>query len=122
MLSRAFLVVATWLVCGGAATVAWAQMGIRQIADDYRQPTHYSPDDPWTRSAVYRNHVGHFGLFYNCDGEEAKRCSPYICWKSQDNRQCQRGPWSAFLFDLALVQQRIRWGGCQDDRCPPVRH
>lgn len=45
----------------------------------------YRPDDPWTRGRIWLRQTGHFGLFYNCDCEEKKRNSPFICWKKSDS-------------------------------------
>lgn len=41
----------------------------------------YAPGDPQTRSRLFNFQTGHRGAFYNCDGEEDKRNSPYIFWE-----------------------------------------
>ena len=41
----------------------------------------YSPGDPQTRSRLYNFQTGHRGAYYNCDGEEDKRNSPFIFWE-----------------------------------------
>ena len=48
------------------------------------KPFQYSPDDPWKRGVIFNMQTGNFGRYYNCDGEECKRYSPYICWKVHD--------------------------------------
>lgn len=59
---------------------------LAKIRDEYfaNPIRQYQPNDPWHRSILYRLQTGHYGRFYNCDGEEQKRCSPYICWKNSD--------------------------------------
>ncbi len=56
---------------------------LRKTLDDYHRarPIQYGPSDPWTRSKLFQVHTNHYGWFYNCDDEECKRNSPYICWK-----------------------------------------
>lgn len=79
---------------------------LAKIRHDYLvNPTGvYSPDDPWTRSRIWRRHTGHFGKFYNCDCEEQKRYSPYICWKNADCPFVDEG----WLFHKQRTRQRIR--------------
>lgn len=96
---------------------------IRQTIRDYctDKPFTYSPCDPWTRSKVFNLQTGHAGLFYNCDGEEDKRNSPYICWKT--HYECdippRRGLWRGMKLDIAQVRQRIRdgAGACCNPGC-----
>lgn len=93
-------------------STAFAQNWYRDYVTDVPRP--YSPDDPWTRGAVYRAQVGHSGLFFNCDHEEAKRYSPYIEWQMLTPGCRQSWP---LINDMRQqcceVRQRIRWGkGC----------
>jgi hypothetical protein len=100
--------------------------GCAKFRQDYfTDPTaRYTPNDPCTRSWVRHWQTGHAGLFYNCDGEERKRCSPYICWKHADP------PWPCETIrknvprDLYRIRQRIRDGSCyyqcDQDQCPVV--
>lgn len=87
---------------------------IRQTIRDYctDKPFTYSPCDPWTRGKVFNLQTGHAGLFYNCDGEEDKRNSPYICWKThyENDIPPYRGLWRGMKIDIAKVRQRIRDG------------
>ena len=90
----------------------------KSIRDYFSGPITYSPIDPETRSKVFQAHTGHSGLFYNCDGEECKRNSPYICWKTNSESQFppRRGWWRGAKLDLAEVRQRISDGageGCR---------
>jgi hypothetical protein len=57
-------------------------------------------------------------LFYNCDGEEDKRNSPYICWKTHYEKDLppRRGLWRGLKIDISQVRQRIRDGA--GDCCP----
>jgi len=76
----------------------------------------YSPQDPWQKGHIFRTHTGHDGLFYNCDGEEEKRCSPWIRW---GQRPCDdllspariRGEYKQSLCDAL---ERLKLGSCQD--------
>lgn len=94
---------------------------IRQTIRDYctDKPFTYSPCDPWTRSRVFNLQTGHAGLFYNCDGEEDKRNSLYICWKThyENDIPPRRGLWRGMKMDIAKVRQRIRDGA--GDCCEP---
>lgn len=103
-------------------STAQAQWSLRQTRADYAQPTVYGPQDPWTKGSVYRTQTGHSGWFYNCDEEECKRNSPYICWKAQDNTEHIRSYWSVLKADWSEVKQRIRAGSCMGpgcETCPP---
>lgn len=115
---RSFIASALVAIFALACQSAKAQIpSARQVIHDYRQPVQYSPDDPWVRSAIFRQQVGYYGRFFNCDDEELKRYSPYIHWRCQDNRQCQRGPVQTARDDWNKVLQRIAWGSC--DPCAP---
>ncbi len=98
-------------------STAQAQWSLRQTRADYAQPTVYGPQDPWTKGSVYRTQTGHSGWFYNCDEEECKRNSPYICWKAQDNTEHIRSYWSVLKADWSEVKQRIRAGTCMGPGC-----
>lgn len=95
-----------------------ATRDFRQTRRDYHleKPFQYSPDDPWYRGKLYRLHTKHYGLFYNCDGEECKRNSPYICWKVHHEQDFPRPPrlFTQLARDLNKVRWRIGNGGC----CP----
>ncbi len=77
------------------------------------QPHTYTPNDPWHVGEVFRNHMGHGGLFYNCDHQEDKRFSPFIYWQTRQTI-CLK-PWpvvSCLSQQLAEVRQRVDWGRC----------
>ena len=61
----------------------------------------YAPDDPQTQGRLFNLQTGHAGAFYNCDGEESKRNSPYICWKAVQHER-----WHGTFRDV------LNW--CQD--------
>ena len=88
---------------------------VREFIRDYFQqvPRQYSPNDPWQMGRILRTEVGHYGHFYNCDGEESKRNSPYINW-NQQNTDCRlHEPIKGTIRQqIAEIQQRIRWGSC----------
>lgn len=101
---------------------------IRQTIRDYctDKPFTYAPCDPWTRGKVFNLQTGNAGLFYNCDGEEDKRNSPYICWKTHHEKDLppRRGLWRGLKMDVEQVRQRIRDGagaccptGCRCLKC-----
>lgn len=104
-----------------------AQQLLKTIRDyGLEKPFQFSPDDPWTRSEVYRLQAGYSGLFFNCDGQEDKRCSPYICWKDTCDlslfpRRSLVGIW---VKDWRNTRQRVIDGagaccgkGCQCAKC-----
>ncbi len=70
-----------------------------------------SPNDGTRRFAL---DTGHFGRFYNCDCEEAKRNSPYIHWQTVNRCETRRTGWGVFCHDLDEVKARVRAGRC----CP----
>lgn len=78
---------------------------LRKAINDYRneRPFQYQPSDPWTRSKLFQTQTKHYGLFYNCNNEECKRNSPYICWKTHFEKD---------FPTLMTARQRIRheWG------------
>ena len=67
------------------------------------------PDDPWTQGRLWLRQTGHFGKFYNCDCEEEKRFSPYICWKESASPKLFSGHrWlEQVKCDLRDIKQRI---------------
>lgn len=102
-------------LCWGLAATAVAQ----SVYQDYHvnRTGFYSPSDPWVKGHIFRTHTGHDGLFYNCDNEEDKRCSPYIRWPQ---RPCDD------LLSLKRVHQervqtihnainRVQMGSCRED-------
>ena len=100
---------------------------IQDFRRDYitDKPFQYSPTDAWERGKVFRMHTGHWGKFYNCDGEENKRFSPYISWAVHDERDfpCRKGLLKCLRCDLSEVKQRILdgtaacRGNCGSDSC-----
>ncbi len=86
--------------------------GIEKARIDYPGPISYSPSDPQTRSKRFKMQTGHFGLFYNCDREESKRNSPYICWKSQHCADWRNGACASCKRDRADIKQRLIDGSC----------
>ena len=83
---------------------------LAKIRDEYiKNPIRqYQPKDPWFRSNLFRLQTGHYGRFYNCDKEECKRFSPYICWK---NSSCPTIPKKPCLQcvreELNKVRRRV---------------
>lgn len=69
----------------------------------------YAPDDPSTRSRLFKLQTGQAGAFYNCDGEEDKRNSPYICWKTGHGDRFHRTLWDVLNWkkDKVEIAQRI---------------
>lgn len=119
---RSGMIIGVLALSLGTLSTAEAQWSLRQTRADYAQPQVYNADDPWTKGSVYRTQTGHSGWFYNCDEEECKRHSPYICWKSQDNTEHIRSYWSVIKADWREVKQRIRSGAClgpECESCPP---
>lgn len=78
------------------------------------QSSQYAPGDPWTRGKLFKAQTKHCGFGYNCDGEEQKRNSPYIYWKTQtaqDLPAC-KSCWQRLSQTAAEVKQRIADGNC----------
>lgn len=88
----------------------------KKFLRDYRDERiyNYTPTDPNFRGKVFRVHTKHYGAFYNCDGEENKRNSPYICWKPHHERVFppRLGFKENLRRDIAEITQRINDGGC----------
>ena len=95
-----------------------ARIESQQLRADYPGPVRYSPSDPEFRSKLFRLQTGHAGLFYNCDGEESKRNSPYICWNSQHSADWRNGACEACRRDRADVRQRLVDGSCCSEKKP----
>lgn len=103
---------------------------IRKAMRDYRHDSvfNYQPDDPEFRSKMFKIHTGHYGKFYNCDGQEDKRYSPYICWKThhENNFPTKMGIRERIGYDIAEVKQRLIDGagacqvGCRCNDCIAV--
>ena len=114
------------LICGifllnlFSTNVSEAQEVRKTIRDYLSGPVSYSPDDPWYRSRLFNQHTGHYGRFYNCDGEECKRYSPYIDWKTNcDPLWPDRiGFVKGFRLERYQVAQRRDDGGCGCKRLP----
>lgn len=91
---------------------------LTQVFKDYKhdRPFQYAPNDPWTRSNLFHRHTKHYGLTYNCDGEECKRNSPYIYWKTHhENDLPQRTGWWQHISQTAsAIKQRIADGACME--------
>lgn len=114
------------VVCGLSAS-SNAQTKLRSELDkiriDYRdgRPFQYQPSDPFVRSKLFKTHIGHGGWFYNCDNQEAKRNSPYICWKV--HHECDLPPKMRCIdrinCELAEIKQRIYdgAGACCKSNC-----
>ena len=83
---------------------------IAKVRDEYFQNPirQYQPNDPWNRSFLYRLQTGHYGRFYNCDNEEQKRNSPYICWKNSDRQTIpKKDCLECINEEINKVKQRI---------------
>ncbi len=74
-------------------------------------PIQYRVSDPWDRGLVFRRHIGHAGFFYNCDNEQCKRQSPYICFKSE-HRGCRETCLNKWRRQIAEAKWRLDAGGC----------
>jgi len=96
---------------------------VRKAVRDYKTDRvfNYQPTDPSFRGKLFNIQTKHYGKFYNCDGEEAKRNSPYICWKPHTDKDfpphvrmidCIRQ-------DLSEVRQRVKdgAGACYKENC-----
>ena len=79
----------------------------------------YQPSDPWTRGKLYNIQTGNSGLFFNCDGEQAKRYSPYIYWQPIKEKALptRKGIWRSIKQDIAEVKQRVSDSSCCDLGC-----
>ena len=79
----------------------------------------HQPSDPWNRGKLYKIQTGNSGLFFNCDGEQAKRYSPYIYWQpiTEKALPTRKGIWKSIKQDIAEVKQRVSDGSCCDHGC-----
>ena len=97
-------------------SVAQLRDQVRKARTDYgvNNPIQYAPDDPSTRSRLFNLQTGHAGAWYNCDGEECKRNSPHICWKTAHGDRLHRTFWDVTQWgrDKQRIAQRICDGGC----------
>jgi hypothetical protein len=104
---------AAWLLAIVSVTAAFRGPLCAQTFWQEYQPGSrhaYDPMDPWQRSIVFRNHIGHGGLFYNCDHEEDKRFSPYIDWGWWSPRPTGESCWECIRQQCREVHWRIRAG------------
>ena len=87
---------------------------------DYRvdAPIKYQASDPWDRGFIFRNHINHAGFFYNCDGEECKRNSPYLFY-TQATPDCRLRTRDYIKRQLNEVRWRVQAGGCGEADCYP---
>ncbi len=78
----------------------------------------YAPTDPWTRSKAIQVQTKHYGFFYNCDGEECKRNSPYIKWKGHCETDLpeKKGCLDLLRREIGQIKQRISDGSCACDQ------
>lgn len=118
----AFLTLSTF---AASAQQSDAQL-LNKLRGDYGGDTQiqYSPDDASTRSRLFNLQTGQAGAFYNCDGEEDKRHSPYICWKNGPcGEKFHRPLWDVLDWrrDKNEIAQRICDGAgacCNSCRAP----
>ena len=87
---------------------------------DYKidAPIQYQASDPWDRGFIFRNHINHAGFFYNCDGEECKRNSPYLYYL-QATEDCRFNARQYIRRQIDEVKWRLQAGGCGDALCYP---
>ena len=87
---------------------------IRKTINDYRRGHvfNYHPNDPLNRSKLFNIHTRNYGKFYNCDGEENKRHSPYIYWRAHTESDFppRVGIFERAKRDIEEVKQRYRDG------------
>ncbi|MEM7453266.1 MAG: hypothetical protein AAF456_02815 [Planctomycetota bacterium] len=107
------------IFCHSAAMGQGVPRPLKDLSDfrrDYflEKPFQYSPMDPWQRGNVFQLHSGHAGFFYNCDGEECKRNSPYICWKihNEPDFPQRRGLIQGLICDYEEIKRRVLDGAC----------
>lgn len=86
-------------------------------------PEAYQPNSPRTENQLFRKQTGHYGRFYNCDGEESKRSSPHICWKNSHGSQLPfwMGWKERVRQEANQIVQRVIDGsccGCSGTDCP----
>ncbi len=102
---------------------------VRNAIRDYRDDRvfNYQASDPERRGKLFNVQTGHYGKYYNCDRQEDKRNSPYICWKPHhefDFPPCL-GFCENLRRDIAEIKQRISDGAgpcgssCNCVQCRP---
>lgn len=109
--------VGSWSSVSAQGPVRNSLQELRRQRADYPGPIAYSPNDQNERSKRLRLQTGHYGFFYNCDDEECKRNSPYICWNNQHRADWRNGWRNALRMDRRDVIQRILDGSCADEDC-----
>lgn len=77
-------------------------------------PAAYQPSSPQNENLLFRAQTGHYGRFYNCDGEESKRNSPHICWKRSHEPQLPfwMGWKERVRHEACQIIQRVIDGSC----------
>jgi hypothetical protein len=77
-------------------------------------PAAYQPSSPQNENLLFRAQTGHYGRFYNCDGEESKRNSPHICWKRSHDPQLPiwLGWRERIRHEASQIIQRVIDGSC----------
>ena len=87
---------------------------LRNALRDFRDERvfNYRPNDPQYRGKAFNIQTKHYGKFYNCDGEEDKRNSPYICWKRHFEKDfpTRVGFCENLRRDIAAINQRLNDG------------
>ncbi len=96
-----------WILPRDVGANEFAKILDEYVCNPIRQ---YQPNDPWTRSRFYQVQNGYAGLFRDCDNEEQKRCSPYICWKYSHCPTVRERFIDFISPDLDQVKQRIKDG------------
>ena len=86
------------------------QSGCQSCEEGRRAGSQYRPEDPWQRGRIWLKQTGHFGWFYNCDGEEEKRNSPYLCWKKSGSPYSGERFFECIRCDIERIKQRIADG------------
>ena len=115
-----FLILVASTVCGLLTfdNVAYGQE-VRNAIRDYRDDRvfNYQPSDPQDRGKLFNVHTKHYGKFYNCDSQEDKRNSPYICWKPhyENDFPNRIGFCENLRRDITEIKQRISDGA---GNCP----
>ncbi len=99
------------LVCVAGLATTEGQTYRRDYKID--APIQYQAEDPWFRGFIYRNHINHAGRFYNCDGEECKRHSPYIYY-TRANCDCHPSTMDVIRQQIKEVKWRIDAGACRE--------
>ena len=119
--TRSWILILTAATVCGLLTFDTAALGqeVRNAIRDYRDDRvfNYQPSDPQHRGKLFNTHTKHYGKFYNCDGQENKRNSPYICWKPHyENDFTPRvGFCENLRRDITEIKQRISDGA---GNCP----